>query len=316
MKKIEEWKINYIRENVGKKTRKEIANELDISMGTLQDYIKKNNWHTKKSLFSDEDILYMKEHYMDMPYKEIASYLGVSERQVRGKINNMGLSKERKIKNDYFHIIDTPLKAYFLGFIYADGYIIFNESTRTYELGIEIQACDKYILEKLNEELGGQNTIYHKKGKEKYINGNYCCSKDAVVLRVYSKKIVLDLISHGIECKKTEKDICPHIDDKYFFDWLRGYIDGDGCYYLSNNNKLYMHITCASKIVLEYVKDRLENFDIKTSIYTEKERKHRLMCFKKSEIDKLINYLYPLKDNFCLIRKYNKIIKYKNGSAA
>ena len=41
MKKIEQWKIDYIKNNLNKKTRQEIANELDISVGTLQTYIKK-----------------------------------------------------------------------------------------------------------------------------------------------------------------------------------------------------------------------------------------------------------------------------------
>lgn len=315
MKKIEQWKIDYIKNNVDKKTRQEIANELNISIGTLQTYVKQYGWYTRKKLFTDKDIKYMKDHYLDMSYKDIALNLGFTERQIRGKINNMGLTKVRKINDDYFHNIDNPLKAYFLGFIYADGYLVFNEETRTYELGIEIQAQDKEILEKLNSELGGQNIIYTKAGKKKIIDGNVCHSKDSVVLRIYSKKIVTDLISHGVEPNKTQKNIYPYIEDKYFFDWLRGYIDGDGCYYISSKNLLTIHITCASKSVLEYVQSRLKEFNIETHIYSEKEKKHRLQCFKKKDVDILINYLYPSTQIFCLSRKYYKITEYKLGSA-
>lgn len=315
MKKIEQWKIDYIKNNLNKKTRQEIANELDISVGTLQTYIKRYGWYTRKNLFTDKDISYMKTHYLDMSYKEIAEHLGFTERQIRGKINNMGLTKLREINDNYFHEIDNPLKAYFLGFIYADGYLIFNEETRTYELGIEIQLQDKYILEKLNNELGGQNIIYIKKGKEKIIKNNVCCSHDSAIIRIYSKKIVTDLISHGIEPNKTQKDIYPQIEDKYFFDWLRGYIDGDGCYYISSKHLLSINITSASKFVLQYLQSRLYSYNIETHIYSEQERKHRLYCFKKEEVHKLLNHLYPSTQVFCLSRKYNKIISFISGSA-
>mgnify|MGYP004581692311 CR=1 FL=1 len=72
-------------------------------------------------MFSKDDILFMKTYYKDMPYKEIAKTLGFTERQIRGKINNMKLSKTRKFQSTYFDVIDTDLKAYYLGFIYADG---------------------------------------------------------------------------------------------------------------------------------------------------------------------------------------------------
>ena len=112
-----------------------------------------------------------------------------------------------------------------------------------------------------------------------------CCSHDSAVLRIYSKKIVTDLMSYGIEPNKTQKDICPQIEDKYFFDWLRGYIDGDGCYYISSRQSLSVNITSASKIVLEYLQSKLHSYNIETHIYSEQKRKHRLCCFKKEAFD-------------------------------
>ena len=41
----------------------------------------------------------MKNNYSTMSYKEIAEQIGFSERQVRGKINNMGLKKLRKFND-------------------------------------------------------------------------------------------------------------------------------------------------------------------------------------------------------------------------
>ena len=118
MKRLEEWKVNYIKDNVNKMSREKIAEQLDISIGTVQNYVQKNQWYTRKTMFSLDDIEYMKEHYLDMTYKEIGNQLGFTERQIRGKINHMNLSKKREVKDDYFEIIDSSLKAYFLGFIF------------------------------------------------------------------------------------------------------------------------------------------------------------------------------------------------------
>ena len=111
---------------------------------------------------------------------------------------------------------------------------------------------------------------------------------------------------HGIEINKSLKGTIPIVDDSLFFDFLRGYIDGDGCYYV-DNNQTYMHITCGNRIPLEYIQNKLSQFNIKTKIYTENDRKYRLMCTSFKEMKKLINSLYYKNDLFCLERKYEKI---------
>lgn len=80
-----------------------------------------------KTIFKESDIEYMKNNYLTKSYKEIGIILGFSERQIRGKINNMGLKKERVFNSDYFSIINTEEKAYFLGLIFGDGWVSMNE---------------------------------------------------------------------------------------------------------------------------------------------------------------------------------------------
>lgn len=55
-----------------------------------------------KSIFSKEQNKYLQENYDKKSYKEIAEILGFTERQIRGRINNMGLSKTRKFDKSYF----------------------------------------------------------------------------------------------------------------------------------------------------------------------------------------------------------------------
>ena len=115
-----------------------------------------------KSIFSKEQNKYLQENYDKKSYKEIAEILGFTERQIRGRINNMGLSKTRKFDKSYFDNIDSKEKAYWLGFIYADGYIVCNQHTATYELGIEINSQDDYLLKRLAYNLGNVHKVEYK----------------------------------------------------------------------------------------------------------------------------------------------------------
>lgn len=272
----------------------------------------------RPSIYSKEMLDYMIANYQTMEYEEIAHHVGLTNKQVRTKMSQLGYRKNRTFNNRYFQFIDTPLKAYFLGFIFADGWICANENTRNYEFGMELQSEDKYILDALNSELGGMHKIFHTDACRTIILGHEVNRGDSDTLRVYSKPLVIDLISNGIETNKTQKDTIPHVSDELFFDFLRGYVDGDGCYWstVQRPNCVYLHITCASRKVLEYLQDRLTQFGIKTQIYTEDDRKHRLMCTNYDDMKNLVNKMYPNKDVFCLERKIKLIEKYFDEEAA
>lgn len=266
----------------------------------------------RPSMFTDEENQFMKDNYKNMSYKEIADILGYTERQIRGRINNMGLTKNRDFNKRYFQYIDTPEKAYYLGFIFADGYLIEHKENRNAELGWELQSQDGYILKKFDDAIGGDHIIYHKEACERMIVGNLCHKQPSDILRIYSKEMVNDLISHGVVPRKTYKKEYPVVSDDLFFDFLRGYIDGDGCYHVDKNNHLMMHITCAFDDVLIYIKDILNKHGIKSSIYQELERKYRLYCYNKESISKLLHKLYYKTDILCLKRKFDIISPFLN----
>lgn len=167
-----------------------------------------------KSIFTEEQIEYLRNNYDKMTYLEIATELGFTERQVRGKINNMGLRKIKNFNKDYFSKIDNANKAYWLGFIYADGYIVVNNNNRNYELGIELNEKDVKLLEKFNNELNGVHKIYFKHKKKKFNGYNY--ETDSCIIRIYSKNIVCDLMKLNIFPNKTNREEFPECS-KFFF---------------------------------------------------------------------------------------------------
>ena len=304
---------NFILENYCTMSNKDLANILNVKRTQVNSWLQHRGINRNgaggfyNQIFSEEDIEFIKNNYTTMTYSEIGNILGFTGKQIQGKINKLNLPRKNRIINDnYFESINTPLKAYILGFIYADGWVIYDEEKSNYEFGIMLQKSDKYVLEMIDNELGGTNLIIYNPPRVSIIEGKQAHSNEAYTLRVFSKKIVKDLISNGIEPNKSKKDIYPIVSTELFFDFLRGYVDGDGCFY-NDRNYTYMHITSASISPLLYIQTELSKYDICTRIYTENDKKHRLMCVNTTEMNKLVNHLYYEDGLFCLKRKYEKI---------
>lgn len=246
--------------------------------------------------------------YKSLTRKELAKHFGVSESSINNKVRRLGLcvnvnSLDRG-RQDYFRLIDTEDKAYWLGFIYADGYIINNSKKRNYELGIELNVIDINHLYMFNSVFNNYYKIATRKRKspktDNIINTCY--------IRIYSKSIVEDLINNDIVENKSHSSIYPKIDnDELFLHFLRGYIDGDGSYNIkkvkSNNNIYYyprINIACINLECLNYIKARLLKFGINCYI-----TEGKLEVNKKEHVFKLINLLYSNATIF-LKRKFDK----------
>ena len=129
---------------------------------------------------------------------------------------------------NYFKVINTEEKAYWLGFIYADGCIT---SDIRQQLIIELCKQDRIILERFIDCINGNNKIY----ENKYSYRLSICQKD----------FTNNLLNKGVFPKKSlllefpSTDIIPTQLIRHF---IRGYFDGDGCiscnqYYNKTQNK-------------------------------------------------------------------------------
>lgn len=204
--------------------------------------------------------------------------------------------KNKKINEAYFKKIDTEEKAYFLGFIFADGNIYKNQ------LSLEIQVKDRELLEIFKKELNLNSKISYRK-KE---NTETCC------IRVVSDIICNDLRQYGIIPNKTylTKHL-PNIPKEFLPHFLRGLLDGDG--WISIDKSGYYHIGLVSysrSICEDFQKycNSLINKKSKSKITLKEKNGHSYTCqFQGLENTKqLATVLY--KDNkICLSRKYRLV---------
>lgn len=66
-------------------------------------------------IFSDKDIEYIKGNYKSMTYGQIASKLNYTEKQIRSKALNLGLTKTRKFNKKIFSKNYDPISGVLVG---------------------------------------------------------------------------------------------------------------------------------------------------------------------------------------------------------
>jgi hypothetical protein len=125
--------------------------------------------------------------------------------------------RKKNYNENYFEIIDNEEKAYFLGFIFADGCVTNDIIKYRYQLTIKIHNKDIGILEKFIKSIDGEMNI--RKDKK----------RDICEVFLSGKKIIKDLENLGVVQNKTFSVKYPQIDEKLEKHFLRGYFDGDGC---------------------------------------------------------------------------------------
>lgn len=123
------------------------------------------------------------------------------------------------VNDSYFENIDSEDKAYFLGFIMADGNLAKGQHTEEYiRVSLHLQVSDIEILEKFK---------YYVEQNHKIFIGSHF---NDCALRFVQRKMVNDLRKYGITERKTGSEhinleMIPHEMHRHFF---RGLIDGDG----------------------------------------------------------------------------------------
>lgn len=178
---------------------------------------------------------------------KVAEYFNVSVSPISRiiKLSGIELTNRRySVNNNYFDIIDTEDKSYWLGFLYADGYIRERKSGNSLEMKLSIK--DKHHLELFRNAIGSNHKIIDGFNKVKY-NGGISISHMSS-LAMYSTNLVKSIKSQGFHSRKTFTIDFPNIDEDFIHHFIRGYFDGDGSFSFDPiKHKTHTNIVCASE---------------------------------------------------------------------
>ena len=102
-------------------------------------------------------------------------------------IRNNNCYKTKSVNEDFFEKIDTPEKAYILGFIYADGYIVNGIKGKNKDsLGITLSNEDKEHIDKFKKSIDSNHPIRIYKTK-------YGTNSARIIIQ--DEELVADLIA-------------------------------------------------------------------------------------------------------------------------
>lgn len=201
-----------------------------------------------------------------------------------------------KVDDSYFDSIDTEVKAYFLGWICADGNVFSKRNTIT----IAIHLKDIDILQKLRDDIKSERPLQ----KVKRINSQY---SDRVSLVITNKKLCNSILKLGIPDKKSLILEFPNIPDELIHHFMRGYFDGDGCIHVGKTIKI--DVVGSKFFIPKYQKYLIDNLNLSCTKLNNGKHWHpntvSLQYSGFNNADKIYNFLYKDASIF-LERKYLK----------
>ena len=139
--------------------------------------------------------------------------------------NDSEKSRKYGYNKDFFKVIDTEEKAYWLGFIYADGYIVNGIKGKNKDsLGITLSNEDKEHIDKFKKSIDSNHPIRIYKTK-------YGTNSARIIIQ--DEELVADLIELGVLRNKSlilKFPTTDMVDESLIYHFIRGYFDGDGSF--------------------------------------------------------------------------------------
>nr|QBK91736.1 MAG: hypothetical protein LCPAC304_00620 [Pithovirus LCPAC304] len=260
-------------------------------------------------MWTDEDIKYICENYESgkMSGIDLGKKYHVSKKRIYSLLRAQGVTVARKKRyrkhsliETYFDEIDTQNKAYFLGFLFADGCNFTNSGSISMELSIH----DIDILRAFKEEWGysGDVTITNREGKQYGL------------LRVHSKYMSQRLSDLGMVKAKSHVLKYPtYLNPFYQKHFIRGYFDGNGTInYCKTQNFYTFSIICGTPAFIDSMKVEFEKLlCTKFTFGVARDGKcKKLNAYRKSFIHLIMKFLYEEAELY-LSRKYNKFLEFE-----
>lgn len=254
--------------------------------------------------WTNEQVAYIINKYLNENYtlKQLGREFNCSYGTIRNllnkhKINSRGNKQGFPRDEFYFNKIDTEEKAYWLGFLYADGCVHTNKN----EISIDI--TDKEHIEKFKRAIKALN---HKITSTE--DKRFKKAKTLYQFSIKDKQLHEDLIKWGcIPQKSLLLKKIPNIPRDYVSHFLRGYFDGDGSlHYLQGTNNYRISFVGTKDFLTEVQKELQTKVSLQGNIAG---KAFVLQISGRKQVERILKYLYKdSKESIRLNRKYQRYL--------
>lgn len=212
-----------------------------------------------------------------------------------------------EVDSNYFDVIDTEHKAYWLGFLTADGHI----SSYKNDIELTLKEEDYEHIVKFKNDIQSNHKISKRivNLKDKKYN--------AYRISIGDKKMNSDLNYLGLNSNKSYKAYIPFrfIPNDLMSHYIRGLFDGDGSICKINKNGISITIcTTASQMMIDDITKYMKN-ELNITVKTYKKRNTEVFDIKiYNQIDTDVFYDWLYKNaTIYLDRKYKKFAVLRQG---
>lgn len=221
--------------------------------------------------------------------------------------NDKNYQKDITYDKNFFDSIDSEEKAYWLGFIMADGYTKLDKNNNPAQTTIEISKKDINLLDAFKKSIKSNYIIRERSRTTVTGKISEICS-----ITISSHHLTKQLVSYGVVPNKTyigfiNEEIFGD-NEELIFHYLRGYSDGDG--FINKNKGNYVFkLVIKSKSILNTITNWIKkycNIDPKITIW---EDAYRLSVQNKKDYFIFLEKLYK-NANIYLDRKYQNYLSH------
>ena len=292
-------------------TKEQISKALHHKVDTIRKILKENGVENIKRTFktwSDKEVIDL--YNKGISLTQIQKETGINRNSVAKVLKEHGIEvinrqNQTKFNEHVFDVIDTEEKAYWLGFIFADGNISSpnKKGKAIYTFEISLQLSDTNHLYKFNK------FMEHQKNNVK--TDSFRCRWS-----VTNKHLWETLNSYGCTPRKSLTLEFPKLeifkDKSLIRHFIRGYFDGDGC--ISHNDQ-EQEIPCINVLGTNEMLSTIQNYILMDNnpFYLNNPKNKTTLVISRST-SKAVMFMYALyyKSNIYLDRKYQKFLQYKN----
>ena len=268
----------------------------------------------QKIIFSEEQLNLIIDLYVNQnkSLKSIGEIFGVSRpvisrvlKENADKVTLRQKTTKYTANYDNFEVIDTAEKAYWLGFLAADGCVYIRENNATILLNLNQK--DINHLQKFKAFMNSTAEIIEYISTTGYSN-----SSPMAKFALNSKKMAYDLVDKGITPRKSLTLNRPNISSEFYLPYILGYFDGDGSLSKLQNEEYSLSFQ-GTKETLEWINEVLETDMKLEKRYENEKNSFYIRCGGNNKPYSILQKLYSsIPAKICLERKY-KI--YKNLEA-